>query len=490
MKKFINEIIGQEYKQWNKGNLILVNSGTGTGKSTFVMQELYEYCNKNNKRILYLTNRNILREQIKQKTNKNKDTTITVLNYQKIETMILHNVAISNYDYVVMDECHYFFDDATFNIKTDLFFKWILGQNNICKIMMTATAYILKAYLNKHDIKINYQYELPTDYSYIKSIIMFKNYESINSIIEDIPQNEQIILFSSAKKALDISKKYNGAFICSKYNKKYVKYIDEKELNNIINNEKFNNHLLCCTTVLDNGINIKENTPVKHIIIDVLDRDTFIQCLGRKRIAEGEYINLYFYGYNNKRINGFKKKITNSLEKADYLLQYGQEQYVNHKFKNEKFTDTRMIDDVIDDKGNINKIVNECIYTKYKADLIMYNSILSKKYDWITYKSIIATALRIDENDITELEVEEKELSLNEALESIVDKKLFKPEQKELIDFVGLKDKRGRIQKSIKQLNDYFEANKIPYIIISKQIMENHKRNTIWTIEKTLINVN
>lgn len=483
MKKFINEIIGQEYKQWNKGDLILVNSGTGTGKSTFVLQELYEYCNKNNKRILYLTNRNILREQIKQKTNENKDTTITVINYQKIETMLLNHVKISNYNYIVMDEAHYFFNDATFNIKTDLFFKWILNHDNICKILMTATADIIKIYLNKHDIKINYKYELLTDYSYIKSITMFKNYESIDSIINDIPQDEQIILFSSAKRALEISKKYNGTFICSKYNKYYNKYVknteNEEELNNIIQNEKFNNHILCCTTALENGINI--SSPVKHIIIDVLDKDTFIQCLGRKRITEGEKINLYFYDYDNKRINGFKKKITNSLEKADYIKQYGQEEYVNRKFKNEAFTDTRIIDDVLQD-GNITKVVNECIYTKYKADLIMYDSILSKKYDWITYKSIIAKALRINENNIVELEVSEKELSINETLESIVNKKLFKDDRNELINFIGLKDARGRIQKSIGQLNEYFEANKIPYIIIPKK--SNNKR--YWIIDNNI----
>lgn len=487
--KRINEIIGQEYKQWKKGDLIFITAGTGVGKSYFIENTLDEYCIDNRKKILYLTNRNILKEQVKKDLE--NFTNITVLNYQKIEEFILNHVYFDNYDYVVCDEAHYFFTDSSFSSKTDLFFKMMLSDNSICKILMTATPQILNHYFDKKDIHINYKYELKTNYNYINEIVAFDTWETVESIIEEIPKDEKILLFGGTKKVYEISKKYNGAFICSENNKdgfyKYVKGTkNEEEKNNIIENGKFENHLLCCTTVLDNGINIKDKE-VKHIIIDILDRDELIQCLGRKRIIdESEKINLYFYSYknDNKRINGFKSKIASSLDKANYLTRNGEKKYVHHKFKNEKFTDTRIIDDVVgDNDGEIHKVINDCIYTKYTCDLIMYNSILEKQYD-ITYKSIIALQLGINPLDIIEMETTIKKLSLEEALERIIGNRLYKNERKELIEFIGLKDARGRLQKSIKQLNAYFEANKIDYIIKSKRVKVEGKLYTVWIVGK------
>lgn len=470
-KKYISEIIGQEYLEWNTGDVVFINAGTGKGKSHFIKNVLNKHCKENGKRILLLTNREILKNQIKKEMG--LTTIVTVLNYQKVESMILSkNISFYNYDYIVMDECHYFFADSTFNIKTDVFWKVMLSIKLVCKVFMTATPTILMKYFEKNDIKVDYKYELKTDYSYISKVTAFNTYETIDSIIESIPQDEQILLFSSAKRAYDISKKHGGAFICSKYNKDgyYKKYVqeteNEKERDNIIKNEEFKKHLLCCTIALDNGINIKEGTPVKHIIIDIFDRDEFIQCLGRKRVGEGEEINLYFYSYknDNKRINGFRRKIINSLERADYLSTYGEQKYVEHKFKNEQFTDTKIIDDVPGEDGSIYKSVNECMYEKYSSDLAIYNSILSKKKP-ITYKSIIALRLGVNEDSIIEFESTIMRLTLEETLKSIVGKRLYREQQNELIEFIGLKDARGRLQKSISQLNLYLKENKMLYII-------------------------
>lgn len=490
--KRISEVIGQEYKGWRTGDLVFIDAGTGTGKSYFIENTLDEYCIDKHKNILYLTNRDVLKEQVK------KDiggfTKITVLNYQEVESFILHNVNFSNFDYVVMDEAHYFFTDSSFSIKTDLFFKRMLEDKSICKVLMTATPIIIKNYFEKHSVKIDYTYELETDYSYLDKITAFNTYESIDTIIKSIREDEQILLFSSAKRALEISQKYHGAFICSKHNEDglfedYVVGTDnEEERKSIIENEEFKNHLLCCTTALDNGINLKQFSQLKHIIVDILDRDTFLQVLGRRRIGKGEKINLYFYSYknDNKRINGFRSKIANSLDRADYLLDNGEIEYVRHKFKNERFIDTRIIDDVVGVDGKLHKQVNECIYEKYKTDLTMYNAILDKKVP-VSFKNIIACQLKINGDDIFEMEVENKVLNTEEMLESLVDKRLYKGERDELAEFIGLKDARGRLQKSIGQLNEYLKANKINYMIISKRVKENNKLNIVWIVEKLII---
>ncbi|MCY6958295.1 DEAD/DEAH box helicase [Clostridium brassicae] len=482
-KQFITDIIKEEYKKWLKDNIVLIEAGTGCGKSYFIKNELNTYCMSTGQNILYLTNRDTLKEQVKNDIG--NFTNITIKNYQKIESFMLNGtLKLDNYDYVVCDEAHYFFTDASFSRTTDLFLTELLKDDTVCKIFMTATPWLLKLYIEKEKFKIDYDYILRTDYSYLNKIVAFNTYETIDSIIEEIPQDEQIIFFSSAKKALEISKKYNGTFICSKRNKDglWNKYIESKkeknekgeeviietenykEIQSIIQNGTFKNHILCTTTALDNGVNIKENTPVKHIIIDILDRDEFIQCLGRKRVSEGEKINLYFYGWKNdgRRINGFKKKIGDSINKANLLFNEGEEIYVNTKFKNDRFTDGRIIDDVTIN-GELHKRVNKCVYLKYKNDLTLYDSLVGKNYK-LNFKSIIATNLKIKSDNIIEWETKDISQTFEEFLDSIVGIKMFKEEQKILKERFGEYGLKAR-SLGINTLNGYIKDKKLPFII-------------------------
>ena len=458
----ISEIIGLDYKNWNKDNLIFIKSGTGTGKSYFVKNILNTYAKENKQNILYLTNRINLNRQVSNDIG--MDSNITVLNYQKLEFNILNDVQNIKYDYVVMDEAQYFFVDASFSINTDVFFKEMLSDKSVCKIIMTATPILLTYYFKINNIKVDYEYELKTNYDYIANVTAFNKDECIENIIESIPENEQIIYFGTAKRALGLSRKFSGAFICSQYNKHYSNYVNQDELNNIIENSEFKSHLLCTTTALDNGINIKEGTPVGHIIIDIFDRDTFIQCLGRKRVGEGEKVNLYFNSFSNKRrINGFKKKLSDGLQRADFLIEEGEKEYINKNYK-AKINGTRLIDEKWNDsKDKSEKVVNECIYTKYYVDLVICNSILNKEFP-NSYKNIIAIGLGINKDDIIDMDVKIQIQTIENLLESVAGKRLFKEEQKEVIEFIGLKA-NGKLLKGYQTFNAYFKERNIPYII-------------------------
>ena len=87
----------------------------------------------------------------------------------------------------------------------------------------------------------------------------------------------------------------------------------EETYKDICNKEKFSQKVLICTSVLDNGINIKDRN-VKNIVISVFDKVTFLQMLGRKRIEEGERLNLYIHEYSTGEL---KRKLTwkDGLEK-------------------------------------------------------------------------------------------------------------------------------------------------------------------------------
>jgi len=88
------------------------------------------------------------------------------------------------------------------------------------------------------------------------------------------------------------------------------------------------------------------------------------------------------------------------------------------------------------------------------------------------------------------IEEDGKKNDLEEYLDSILGKELFKDKQKELIEKIDLRDARSRQQKSIEQFNAYFEANKMPYIIINKRgserINDKIKSYRCWEILRSI----
>ena len=104
-----------------------------------------------------------------------------------------------------------------------------------------------------------------------------------------LEHNEKAIFFiHKARKAYDFYKKFPGVatFNCSKSNPLY-RYVDESAITRMLAAEKFDTPLLITTSCFDAGVNIADPA-VKHIIIDMKDVDTIIQCAGRKRVQSSE----------------------------------------------------------------------------------------------------------------------------------------------------------------------------------------------------------
>ena len=89
--------------------------------------------------------------------------------------------------------------------------------------------------------------------------------------------------------------KITAKFLTSK-----SKYENRETFDYIINNEKFNFKVLITTSVLDNGINLKDSL-IKHIVIETCNKTSFIQMLGRiRRENITDKLNLYIKNYTKK----------------------------------------------------------------------------------------------------------------------------------------------------------------------------------------------
>lgn len=72
-ERWIKDGIGEDYRDWlpyigkerRKASRIFIESPTGTGKSSFVLDILFRFAAENRRNVLYLTNRSALGQQVR-----------------------------------------------------------------------------------------------------------------------------------------------------------------------------------------------------------------------------------------------------------------------------------------------------------------------------------------------------------------------------------------------------------------------------------------
>lgn len=198
-----NRVEIHEFKDWTAG-VYLIEAGCGMGKNYFVFNTLFPYAQQNGKRMLVFSNRVALREQQQAQTQE-KD--IKLITYQSLEhdeylgTMqdtrdkvrgLMQQV--SEYDYIVLDEAHYLYQDAPFNKNTETIIELIEKyRSSKIIVLLSATPDLLKKYL-----QIDKAYFFKADYSYIKEVQYYtKRVHSMRLLARF--RREKIVVFADSK---------------------------------------------------------------------------------------------------------------------------------------------------------------------------------------------------------------------------------------------------------------------------------------------------
>lgn len=488
-KKRVSDIIKYEdINKWRKDDIITLTAGTGVGKSYFIKNVLYNYAKERNKKILFLIHRSNCKNQFEQELIRDRKTdVIDIRTYQSLECIVMKNSFFdyNSYDYIVSDEFHYFWQDS-WNKQTDISLNSILNAKGVIKIFMSATGDYVKRYLNNIKEIKTIDYELPITYDFIKSLTFFNLDDTYEMFINEcISSNEKAIFFiQSAQKAYELYKKHEDVciFNCSKSNKTYYKYVDEDIIDNILINERFDKNILITTTCMEAGVNIIDNN-LKHIVCELEDVDMIKQCIGRKRLQSDEdFIYVYVKTIDNNFLGGKETQIKNKIKMADFLREHTVKEYIE-KFPKQSDYNQIVYDDIVVDEDKCTKKINELMYYKCKLDIC--NIQLMKSYEKYGYNKFVANKLGFwnDEEGFTYRIIEEEIIKndLESFLENNMNKRLYKEDQKELIEKIGLKDKRGRIQKSVSILNEYMIDN-YEICITSKRVKEEGKLKTVWIL--------
>lgn len=491
--KRVSEIITiDKIKKWNDGDIITITASTGAGKSYFIKNNLYAFAKAKNKKILMLIHRRNCVNQFQKEIEKdNKTDVIDITTYQSLEKTKLNNnkkIDFNEYEYIICDEFHYFMGDAGFNKTTDISLNMILGQTDKIRIFMSATGDYVKKYINNIKEINTIDYELPINYDFIKSLTFFNKDESLEEFIKEAIEGKEkgIFFIQSTKKAYELHKKFkkDTLFNCSKHNEEYYKYVNADKIDKMLENERFEEQILITTTCLDAGVNIIDDK-VKHIVIDVKDIGSLIQCMGRKRLQNQEdKIYLYIKSITNEQLGGMKTQLKRKIEMADYLKEHTVKEFIEKYPRQNDYNNIVYADTVVEKDKSTHKI-NELMHFKTSIDICEIEFMLQyKKYGYCKY---LAKELGIENYRLIEEEYKKK--TLEDYLEDNLGQVMLQvKDRKELIEKVDVKS-NGKLLKKINNLNGALEERNINYRIVefptSKMINRKQKRYpNAWRIEK------
>lgn len=469
----VSEVVTlNEINSWNDGDIVTIKAGTGMGKSYFIKNNLYAIAKRDNKKILMLIHRRNCTDQFfRELARDDKLDIITIRTYQRIEydKKRGNDFSFNEYDYIICDEFHYFMSDAAFNKTTDMSLEAILKQTNKIRIFMSATGDYMEQYINNFKKLETINYSLPIEFNFIKQLTFYNKYSTLETFIDEAIQkgNKGIFFIESAKKAYELHKKYkeHTLFNCSKTNAEYYKYVDQDRISDMLENEKFEELILITTTCMDAGVNIIDDK-LEHIVCDVKDISTLIQCIGRKRIVnKKDKIYLYIKTITNQQLGGIQTQLGRKLEMARFLKDNTVEAYIE-KYQRENDYFNIVYDDVVGEEDKGTKKINWLIYFKC---ITQSNEIeVMKRYGNFCYCKSLARKFgfhdQFDGYTYRLLEEESNDDRLRKYLDSIVGNKLYKKEQKELKETFKSNGLNARTL-GINTLNGNIKDRELPYIL-------------------------
>lgn len=346
---YVSQAIGEAISGWGVGRYV-IDAGTGAGKTTAIIDLLKRNVTscprfevEGRKRILYLCNRKALWEQIVQAVLgdgvKRDFRDLDLINWAMSECLRFEFIDVQTYQklqkdyqedpertlehikrcytYIVCDEAHYFVNDAKFNHKTNVAYQCI-EQLVSCKtvIYMSATMdFLIQKWKEEGTLSPENYYRIPRRKSCISEIRFYYRDAERKALLDSIPPGEKAVVFVTSYATLERMRLIYGdtaAYYCSGNNK----HGSMDALYDCVRDGKLLKRILFTTTVLYNGVDIKDEK-VKHIFIEQWLPMEVIQEIGRKRpLNENDTCKLYLRGKGMRELETRLKEANQNLEPA------------------------------------------------------------------------------------------------------------------------------------------------------------------------------
>ena len=247
-----------------------------------------------------------------------------------------------DYRYIICDECHFFTSDATFNRNVDSILKSIIYNGGTAtRIYISATPEVVfepivrkekkaQKELKKrpHPLVVKY-YDMLRDYSYLSVNILDSEDDLVDILAsqsERASESKWLIFNNTITNSKELAGKINKKLgipsvpsdseddealdsetetkdqVSKKNedNKDFVRVVTinaskkkGKVFTSITDKQCFDCKYLITTSVLDNGVSIRDKKVTNVAIVNIMDRVEILQMLGRIRIEGNAKLNLY-----------------------------------------------------------------------------------------------------------------------------------------------------------------------------------------------------
>ena len=350
--QYVSDVLTRDMvKDWLQGDRVFLSAGTGKGKNTFIKEILLKYFS-GGKIVIFENRESLLSQQILDMV---KSIDPDAHQYQDLskENMVIfgpqRNIMLISYQkaalkcilgdqnflqfctearYFVFDEIHYILDDSKINKGIHFFVKFFLGQNcfpNSIKLFLSGSMEEPFVFLQKmipmkikyrnmaHKIEkhlntimklsvnrwSNHVLHMPTDYSYINPCVYQELEDIVDGINKSAPDDKWLIFAESKEKGQKLLERLLEQEDLSKSGVRFLHADNKTSKENaeiyhqLIHEESFDCRILIATTVIYNGINIKDRQ-LKHIVLPFTTVPVAKQLIGRKRMQKGERVSVYF----------------------------------------------------------------------------------------------------------------------------------------------------------------------------------------------------
>lgn len=473
-----------EFKKWKLGKKVLIHGTTGIGKSYFLLNCIYDsfvkareaaikkypHSDFSNRKILFLTNRVALKEQLIAKYGSSVSDLVIFMNYQELIFRWKFYRDIPKCEMIVADECHFFFSDANFSSDSDIALRYLLEDaKDKLVVYLSATPSSLIGYINEKypEGYFDYTYKFKRENTISNCYLWAKEDILINKL-KCVPKDEKILYFRNNVKKNRMLKEemtsdvFTVKSICSLNDSKNREYCDKNVLKDLEEKEAFDCNMLISTTVIDNGVSISDSK-LKHIVLDnIYDLDIAAQCIGRKRFLDDEELNLYLRIPNEDLLAREIKNVEDILNivKAfkdnpidKFCRMYGRDDLHGIVYT-----------DYID--GEIRYIINDIKLYKYIEKRRYLYELLEGDKKTFSEKLFEAIDYNIESRQDLLTEVIKK-IKIN--LLSIKDKKLFNEDKKLINQCINIDGISLFSTGQIKKYNEFFMKYHIPYKVIGEK---------------------
>lgn len=491
---YLSDIIGEDYMNWQPGDDIWLNTTCGSGKTTLVMIVL-EYFIRLGYKVLYLTNRKQLMNQVKIIAAKklrhaakdmppefldlieNLDNKIYFANYQglvnayknsskyKPEVFEGHKVLL------VCDEAHWFTSDCLFSEGPDIVLDKLLRQfSSAITLYMTSTDWDIYSVIGRRLAEIHPERYIPSysgyvppqpgysssvDYSnshlpyelafnacYISKgfdngnvkAYSFKSYDDIVERIKNTPASEKWLIYADTKEhGYELhSKIQDSVFIFSEDQNHKLTDSGKAEKAAVVTEEKFEHRVLIATSILDCGTSISDKE-VKHVVINSIDPVTTMQFVGRIRRSSSP-LNIYFNDRSVAEINGRLRNIDTDIDLANALVSN-----IGNRRSNDPDGYARMLlsSRIYDSNGELQ--LNRFAYAKTESlkDYLMYLVDPNRELGEKTFLKHQLELFGFSLDECHDLGVDKAQKAISDIsalIDTVVDKELNESEYKDFSD--------------------------------------------------------